>query len=225
MNQTEIIEKLNQFDTEALSEGSDSAFLSRCLYSEDYAVKAKAYLVLERWGNTAAVLSLCENFTREQRQWQLRILNIIAVWRIAEAIPLLEQCLFQRACPLLIRGAFAALAEIGGDRSVALVVKFLKNPFCGYLKNEFIADSLADMLSKDVAAEKEMLRYCAEDVSLQRIMTVLKRKGSGNELLMVYPYPDYLSRCAEAAGLTPKEWKQLTYFPRRKKKRSFGNEI
>jgi hypothetical protein len=44
----------------------------------------------------------------------------------------------------------------------------------------------------------------------------LRFKVKDNELLMVYPYPDYLSRMAEKQGYTPKEWKRASFFPRKK---------
>ena len=228
MNQFEIkeqLEKLNQFDTEALSASSDSAFLSHCLHSEAYAVRAKAYLVLERWGDIPSILSLGDGFWQTERQWQLRFLHIVAVGRVEAALSLTEQCLFQRDCPLLIRGAVVAVAAIGGAKGAEILMKFLKSSFCGYLKDEFIAAALAGMLDRDETAAKTVQHCCDRDVSLRHILEILKTKSSGNELLAVYPYPDYLSRCAEEAGLTPKEWKQLTYFPRRKKKRSAGYEI
>ena len=49
---------------------------------------------------------------------------------------------------MLIRGAFLALAEIGGEASLALAAEFLAGPFSGYLKTELLAHSLAVVLSR-----------------------------------------------------------------------------
>lgn len=219
----EKLDRLNQIYSHALSAKGDSAFLHDCLYDKDYLVRSKAFYVAEGYCDEVVWQGIYDILRNEEREWQLRALSVICRQRSLSALPYLKECLFQREKPLLIRGAFLALAEIGGEASLALAAEFLASPFSGYLKTELLAHSLAVVLSRTENGAEQWARLIAADETLRRFSLQLQAKADENDLLMVYPYPDYLPRMAELQGISGKEWKQAAYFPRRKRSREIDS--
>lgn len=214
----EKINRLNEIYLRALSDESDSAFLCECLLDADYKVRSKAFFVAESCCDDAVWSTVFDIIQKGEREWQLRALNVICLHRAKEALPLLKDCLFQREKPLLIRGALLTVAEIGGKEALALVSSFLSGPFCGYLKPDFLGHCLFTAVEHTENGYALWKDQIGEDEQLKDLSARFLSERNENELLMVYPYPDYLSRMAEEQGIPPKEWKRLSYFPRRKKK-------
>ncbi len=218
MNAKVTMAKLNEIATGALSE-ADSAFLcSRLKAEEDYLLRSKAFLVAEKTGGEAVLAAVRELIVSDtEREWQLRGLSVLCRHPSKENLPVLRDCLFQREKPLLIRGALLAAAD-GGAESAPLLAAFLTGPFSGYLKEDFLGACLhrfAEGGAENAAAWERMLQ---ENAALASLDAVLRAKADENELLTVYPYPDYLSRRAEEKGYTHKEWKTVSFFPRKKRR-------
>lgn len=209
--------RLNEIYAHALSSPSDSAFLHQCLFDEDYLLRSKAFYVAERYADDVVLRGIYQILAEEdEREWQLRSLSVLAHHPRESALPVLEQCLFQREKPLLIRGALLTLGVIGGEKVLLLLADFLKSPFSGYLKDDFLAECFASAIEK---TEDGVVLWAAlerESPELSAMTSRLRYKVKDNELLMVYPYPDYLSRMAEKKGFSAKEWKRTSYFPRKK---------
>lgn len=213
------IDQLNDIYMNALSSESDSAFLRQCLFDEDYLLRSKAFYVAERHADDLVMDGIYEILRKEEREWQLRALSVLCRHPRVEALAPLRECLFQREKPLLIRGGLLTLSEIGGKPALELMAEFLMSPFCGYLKDEFLAECFAAVLEHTENAEALWSALEKEYPGLAVFSARLRRKVKDNELLMVYPYPDYLSRMAEKQGITPKEWKRASFFPRKKSKK------
>lgn len=229
MNPEEKIQRLNDLYLAALSDEypeSDSAFLCQMLIDSDYRVRSKAFYTAERYDDETVRQGVLAVLRDDEREWQLRALSVLCHRPSLAALPDLENCLFQREKPLLIRGALLTLAEIGGEESMGLFARFLLSPFRGYLKEDFLAHCLLTLLKKTEKGAERWAAQTASSSALADISAWLLAKGEANELLMVYPYPDYLSRMAENQGLTPKEWKRVSFFPRKKggRKRPYSTD-
>ncbi|MBQ6810480.1 MAG: hypothetical protein IJO94_03645, partial [Firmicutes bacterium] len=152
----------------------------------------------------------------DEREWQLRALSVLCRHPKEAYLSLLREPLFQREKPLLIRGALLTVSEIGGPAALDLMAEFLMSPFSGYLKDEFLAECFSSALAKTENGEDHWANLEEKNEGLAALSARLRFKAKDNELLMVYPYPDYLSRMAEKQGFTPKEWKRASFFPRKK---------
>ena len=219
MQSEEKIHRLNDLYLNALSDTSDSAFLCRMLEDEDYKVRSKAFYTAEKYGDETVKEAVWKILLHGEREWQLRALSVLCHHPDENSLPYLERCLFQREKPLLIRGAALTLAEIGGEKAMALFARFLLSPYSGYLKDDFLSHCLAALKEHTADGEKRFAEAEKEDPSLAACCAALGLKGGSNELLMVYPYPDYLSRMAEKQGISPQEWKRVAFFPRKKAKK------
>lgn len=216
MTSEEKVDQLNDIYLNALSASSDSAFLHQCLFDEDYLIRSKAFYVAERYADDAVFRGIYAILQNEEREWQLRALSVLCRHPREEALPYLKECLFQREKPLLIRGALLTLSEIGGENALVLLAEFLLSPFSGYLKDDFLAECFAAAKDKTDNGEQLWSALEREHKELAVLSSRLQIKVKDNELLMVYPYPDYLSRMAEKQGYSPKEWKKVSFFPRKK---------
>lgn len=216
MKAEEKEQKLNEIYSNALSLPSDGVFLHQCLFDTDYLLRSKAFYVAERYADDAVFEAVYKILETEEREWQLRALSVLSHHPQVSALPILKKCLFQREKPLLIRGALFVLSRIGGKESLMLLAEFLCSPFSGYLKDDFLAECFAAALEKtENGAELwSILEHGFPELSA--ITSRLQCKVKDNELLMVYPYPDYLSRMAEKNGVSAGEWKRTSYFPRKK---------
>lgn len=210
------IEMLNDIYLNALSSSSDSAFLRQCLFEEDYLLRSKAFFVAERHIDDAVLEGIFAILEDDEREWQLRALSVLCRHPREISPETLRPLLFQREKPLLIRGALLTVSEIGGEAALDLIAEFLMSPFSGYLKDDFLAECFASALAKTEKGEVYWAKREAETEGLASLAARLRFKVKDNELLMVYPYPDYLSRMAEKQGYTPKEWKRASFFPRKK---------
>ena len=210
------IEMLNDIYLNALSSSSDSAFLRQCLFEEDYLLRSKAFFVAERHIDDVVLEGIFAILEEEEREWQLRALSVLCRHPRTDYLERLRGPLFQREKPLLIRGALLTVSEIGGEAALDLMAEFLMSPFSGYLKDDFLAECFASALAKTENGENYWAKLEAETEGLASLAARLRFKVKDNELLMVYPYPDYLSRMAEKQGYTPKEWKRASFFPRKK---------
>lgn len=208
--------RLNEIYANALSSPSDSAFLHQCLFDEDYLLRSKAFYVAERYADEVVLLGIYQILAEDEREWQLRSLSVLAHHPRESALPVLEQYLFQREKPLLIRGALLTLGIIGGEKALSLLADFLKSPFSGYLKDDFLAECFAMAIEKTENGAELWAALERESAELSAMASRLRYKVKDNELLMVYPYPDYLSRMAEKKGFSAKDWKRTSYFPRKK---------
>ena len=108
------------------------------------------------------------------------------------------------------------MAEIGGEKAMTLFGRFLLSPFSGYLKEDFLAHCLLKLEEQTPQGKKYWAETEKAEPALAAVSASLRRESEPNELLMVYPYPDYLSRMAEKQGISPKEWKRVSFFPRKK---------
>lgn len=219
MNPEGKIDRLNDLYLNALSDASDSAFLCKMLVDENYIVRSKAFYAAEKYCDEKTRQTLFGILLDDDREWQLRALSALCRHPDEASLPYLERCLFQREKPLLIRGAALTLAEIGGEKAMVLFARFLLSPYSGYLKDDFLSHCLAALKEHTADGEKRFAEAEKEDPSLAACCAALGLKGGSNELLMVYPYPDYLSRMAEKQGISPKEWKRVAFFPRKKAKK------
>lgn len=208
--------RLNDIYINALSAPSDSAFLHQCLFEKDYLLRSKAFYVAERYVDETVLEGIYAVLQNDEREWQLRALSVLCRHPKESALPYLRECLFQREKPLLIRGALLTLSAIGGKKALELLAEFLLGPFSGYLKDDFLAECFA--AAKENTENGDSLWDDLEKMrpELASLSARLQIKVKDNELLMVYPYPDYLSRMAEKQGYTPKEWKKASFFPRKK---------
>ena len=220
MNPEGKIDRLNDLYLNALSDASDSAFLCRMLGDENYIVRSKAFYTAEKYCDEKVKEAVFEILLHDEREWQLRALSVLCRHPAESSLPYLERCLFQREKPLLIRGAALTLAETGGEKAMALFGRFLLSPYSGYLKDDFLSHCLTALTEHTADGEKRLEKAEKEDPSLAACCAALGLKGGSNELLMVYPYPDYLSRMAEKQGISPKEWKRVSFFPRKKAKKN-----
>ncbi|MBQ6809969.1 MAG: HEAT repeat domain-containing protein [Firmicutes bacterium] len=216
MTLNEKEERLNDIYLNALSASSDSAFLHQCLFDEDYLLRSKAFYVAERYVDDIVLQGIYDTLDKEDREWQLRALSVLCRHPQESSLPYLKKCLFQREKPLLIRGALLTLSEIGGRDALIMLAEFLLSPYSGYLKDDFLAECFASAKEKTENGEEIWLHLEEEQLELAALSSRLQIKVKDNELLMVYPYPDYLSRMAEKQGFTPKEWKKASFFPRKK---------
>lgn len=216
MTTEEKINRLNDIYMNALSTEADSAFLRQALFEDDYCLRSKAFYVAERCCDDEVRNAVFEVLLNDEREWQLRALSVLYRHPTAAALPYLKDCLFQREKPLLIRGALLTLAETAGEAGVGLLGDFLLSPFSGYLKDDFLSHCLVTVIDRTENGAALWEAMEKERPALSSCREVLNKKGQENELLMVYPYPDYLSRMAEKQGLTPKEWKRVSFFPRKK---------
>lgn len=214
LNEKEI--RLNEIYMNALSAPSDSAFLHQCLFDADYLLRSKAFYVAERYVDDTVLQGIYNTIQNEDREWQLRALMVLYRHPQESSLPYLRECLFQREKPLLIRGALLTLSELGGKNGLQMLAEFLLSPFSGYLKDEYLAECFAS--AKEKTENGDQIWYCLEKEysDLATLSSRLQIKVKDNELLMVYPYPDYLSRMAEKQGYSPKEWKKASFFPRKK---------
>lgn len=224
MTFSEKKDRLNRIYCHALSAKGDSAFLRDCLYDQDYLIRSKAFCVAEDHFDETVLSGIYDILRNDEREWQLRALSVIYRQCLFSALPYLKECLFQREKPLLIRGAFLALAEIGGDEALSLTAEFLRSPFSGYLKTELLGHGLVAVISHTENGAEKWQHLISDDEQLMQLSPELQEKADENGLLMVYPYPDYLPRMAELQGILSKEWKQALYFPRRKKTRGKDDE-
>lgn len=216
MQSEEKIHRLNDLYLNALSDTSDSAFLCRMLEDEDYKVRSKAFYTAEKYGDETVKEAVWKILLHGEREWQLRALSVLCHHPDENSLPYLERCLFQREKPLLIRGAALTLAEIGGEKAMTLFGRFLLSPFSGYLKEDFLAHCLLKLEEQTPQGKKYWAETEKAEPALAAVSASLRRESEPNELLMVYPYPDYLSRMAEKQGISPKEWKRVSFFPRKK---------
>ncbi len=216
MNSEQKVCRLNDIYLHALSDESDSAFLHQMLFDKDYRIRSKAFYVAEVHCDDKVREALFEILCHEEREWQLRALSVLCRNPSDEALPYLERCLFQRAKPLLIRGALLTLAETGGEKASRLFARFLLSPFSGYLKDDFLTHCLMTLVERTPDGRELWTELETETPALSALSAALCDEGDTNELLMVYPYPDYLSRMAEKQGIDPKEWKRVSFFPRKK---------
>lgn len=208
--------RLNDIYLNALSAPSDSVFLHQCLFDEDYLLRSKAFYVAERYVDDVVLQGIYDTLKREDREWQLRALSVLCRHPQVSSLPYLRECLFQREKPLLIRGALLTLSEIGGEDALQMLAEFLLSPFSGYLKDEFLAECFAAAKDKTEHGEEIWMHLEEQQPKLATLSSRLQIKVRDNELLMVYPYPDYLSRMAEKQGVSSKEWKKASFFPRKK---------
>lgn len=216
MNSEEKEHRLNEIYANALSAPADSALLHQCLFDEDYMLRSKAFYVAERHVDDVVLDAVYRILEEEEREWQLRALSVLCHHPRKEALPILEKCLFQREKPLLIRGALLTLSVIGGARSLELLAAFLTGPFSGYLKDDFLAECFAAAVENTENGATLWHTLERDSAELAAIAARLRDRVKDNELLMVYPYPDYLTRMAEQQGISPREWKRASYFPRKK---------
>ncbi|MGM9568163.1 MAG: HEAT repeat domain-containing protein [Clostridia bacterium] len=216
MQPEEKIHRLNDLYLNALSDASDSAFLCRMLEDEDYIVRSKAFYAAEKYCDETVKEAVLEILLHGEREWQLRALSVLCRHPDESVLPSLERCLFQREKPLLIRGAALTLAETGGEKAMELFGRFLLSPFSGYLKDDFLAHCLLKLEEQTPQGKKCWAEQEKAKPALAAVSASLCRESEPNELLMVYPYPDFLSRMAEKQGIAPKEWKRVSFFPRKK---------
>lgn len=213
-------DRMNEISKGALS-ATDSAFLCQVLLDEKrYLARSKAFLTAERVADEA-VLAAAERIIlddKEEREWQLRAFSVLNHHPRKASLQASRRCLFQREKPLLIRAALLTAANIGGKEAAKLCADFLASPFCGYLKDDFIGSCLHLFLKEEDNAIC-FRSLIGEDPELSDYVERLLAKTDENDVLTVYPYPDYLWRSAEVRDVKAEEWKDILFFPRKKKKK------
>lgn len=212
----EKITKLNEMVEGAATEEDAVAFLQKALCDEDALVRAKAFLVAERCYSPMFLPILFDILAKEDREWQLRVLNVLRLRADESVLPHLRPLLFQREKPLLLRGAYLTVASIGGENALRLIASFLSGPYCSYLKDDYLGAVLFFALNQKESAKAVWVKLIAGDTALAAFSVALLQKAEENPLLTVYPYPDYLAETARNHGIDPKTWKKGMYFPRRK---------
>ncbi len=212
----ENIAKLNEMGEGAATKEDAAAFLQSALWDEDPLVRAKAFLLAERCYDPSLLPLLYDVLTREEREWQLRALNVLRLHADETVLPHLRPLLFQREKPLLLRGAYLTVATIGGEQALRLIAAFLNSPYCAYLKDEYLGAVLSLALKQGKTARTVWAKLVAEDKALSAFSGALLKKAEENPLLTVYPYPDYLTETAKTRGMDAKTWKRAMYFPREK---------
>ncbi len=212
----EKIAKLNEMGEGAATGEDAAAFLQSALYDEDALVRAKAFLLAERCYDPLLLPLLYDILAQEEREWQLRALNVLRLNADERVLPRLSPLLFQRKQPLLLRGAYLTVAAIGGEEALRLIATFLKSPYCAYLKDDYLGAVLSLALKEGDTAKALWSKLIAEDESLAAFSGALLTNAEENPLLTVYPYPDYLTETARTRGIDTKTWKKAMYFPRKK---------
>ena len=107
-------------------------------------------------------------------------------------------------------------ASFEGKDKEKIGVVLSDSTFSGYLKEDFLAHCLLKLEEQTPQGKKYWAETEKAEPALAAVSASLRRESEPNELLMVYPYPDYLSRMAEKQGISPKEWKRISFFPRKK---------
>lgn len=215
-DRTEKLAKLNEIGKNAAAEKNAVAFLQTALYDPDYLVRAKAFLLAERCYSPALLPAFYDILAKEEREWQLRVLNVLRLNADDTVLPQLMPLLFQREKPLLLRGAYLTVATVGGENALTMIASFLKSPYCAYLKDSYLGAVLSFALNQGENAKTIWARHTAIDKKLSSFCAVLLQSAEENPLLTVYPYPDYLAERAKAHDIDPTTWKKAMYFPRKK---------
>lgn len=212
----EKIATLNEMGEGAATKEDAVAFLQRALCDEDALVRAKAFLLAERCYDPSLLPVLYDILSQEEREWQLRVLNVLRLNADETVLPHLFPLLFQREKPLLLRGAYLTVAAIGGEEALPLIAAFLTSPYCAYLKDDYLGAVLVLALKEGDTAKAVWAKLVAEDKALSAFSGALLANAEENPLLTVYPYPDYLTEMAKTRGIDAKTWKKAMYFPRKK---------
>jgi hypothetical protein len=212
----EKLAKLNEIGESAAAEKEAVAFLQSALNDADYIVRAKAFLLAERCYRPLFLTILFDILAKEEREWQLRALNVLRLNADESVLPQLKPLLFQREKPLLLRGAYLTVATIGGENALTMIAAFLRSPYCFYLKDAYLGAVLFFAVNQRIDAETIWSRVTADDEELSSFSDALLKSAEENSLLTVYPYPDYLSEMAKDHGIDAKTWKKAMYFPRKK---------
>lgn len=213
---SEKLAKLNEIGESAAAERDAVAFLQTALYDPDYLVRAKAFLLTERCYSPALLPALYDILAKEEREWQLRALNVLRLKADETVLPQLMPLLFQREKPLLLRGAYLTVATVGGENALTMIASFLKSPYCAYLKDSYLSAVLSFALNQGENAKTIWSRLTAIDRELSSFSAALLQSAEENPLLTAYPYPDYLVEMAKEHGIDAKTWKKVMYFPRKK---------
>lgn len=217
----EKIAALNQMAT-ATPNKEAADFLQKALYDDDALIRAKAFLAAERCYDPELLPTLYGILAQEEREWQLRALNVLRLNADETVLPRLSPLLFQGEKPLLLRGAYLTVATIGGEEALGLMAAFLNSPYCGYLQDGYLGAVLALALKKGNGAKAAWSKLIAKDAALAAFSRALLEKSEENPLLTVYPYPGYLGETAKTRGIDGETWKKALYFPR--KKRASAND-
>ncbi len=210
------LEKINRLTEIYLSQSGSAeavAFLREALFDEDYLVRSRSFALLERlWFPELRETLLSIVKGEEPREWQLRAMAALERSGDRSLCEDLESLVFQRNKPLLIRGGLWVIASLGGETALAVMARFLKSPFRGYLKPSFVADAVALTIHSFHHGESLWADLCEKDEELSRAASYYHGFMTENPLLQVYPYPDYLSKAAMQRDISAKELKRAFYF-------------
>lgn len=219
MEFAEIVEKLKQdlpreevlellgFLTDFPAERAVEVVLDY-LDHEDYLIKSRAFVVLEKLAHPLALPPMFRILREEpEEEFRLRALAVIQAVGHPQAIPELEKVL-QDWNPYLIRGALVALGSIGGEEAARVILEFASSPRGRIVRRELVQEALAFCLLKVSEKEKFLARLAEANGGIRRYLRGLNLEAPPISHFSVYPSNDYLRLKCEARGVDYKTYKR-----------------
>lgn len=175
---------------------------------EDYLIKSRAFVVLEKLAHPAALPRMYQVLAEErEEEFRLRALAVIQAVGEPSSIPQLEKAL-QDWNPFIIRGAVVALGGIGGEEAAQIILEFASSPQGRIVRRELVQEALALSLLKVAAKEKFLAQLSHSSGPIRRYLRGLNLEVPQRLHFSVYPSADYFSLRCEARDVDYKTYKR-----------------
>lgn len=190
--------------------------LKALLHCDDYLLRSRVYALLEKTLGEKLLSPLLDAvYGEEEREWQLRALAVLAARGDVSLLPKLRPLLFQLEQPLLLRGSLRVICAWGGREIQQTLAEFIESPYAGILKSDYLTDCVVSAVRADGETHAHWLQVLQSHPAAARWYATVAPNREPNELLMVYPHPDYLVHMARERNIAAKDLRRALYFPHR----------
>lgn len=182
------------------------------LYSEDYLIKARAFVELTWIEKREDLLPvLCNIILNElEDEWRLRALDVLAVWQAKEEIPNLEK-LYLDNDPVMVRGLMWFIITVGDKEAVYRMLEFAVSPRGRIIRFETVLEMLTQAIQKNNIIITDIEEFKQNNTTIKRFIDGWDFNDDLPRLLTVYPSADYIALRCKEKGIPFKDYKKINY--------------
>ncbi|MDD2499034.1 MAG: HEAT repeat domain-containing protein [Desulfitobacteriaceae bacterium] len=185
------------------------------LEHEDYQVRSRAFITLGRLQDSSIIPELLAYLKREtEEEWRLRVLECLYLLHDQKAVPYLVSYLEDYRYPMMIRGTIWLIGFLGGKEAVEIIGRFGVSPGGRMVKDEVILEALSLALASFPEGTGFFADIQKKRPEIARAFRYVVLPDVKKPRFNVYPYPDYLLDRAKMRGISPKEFKKLSFWDR-----------
>lgn len=209
-NEQQVLDLLPVLERFAVPEKMSAVALLPLLQHESFAVRVRTFIALGRIADVVVLPELLTYMKKEREtHWRLLALDAISFLPGDKSAEL--GAFIYDENTVFLRGLLRVLAD-QGENSLPFLLDFLALDNHRYMKDDLLTECFFVACGEDEA----VLRRAAEQNKIFARWYRYRIPWDGKIRYKIYPYPDYLWKKAEAAGLSQKTFKSLYWWHRNK---------